>query len=623
MNNLTSSDDQFLARVKRIIEENIGNEYFSVEDLARNAGLSRSMLHRKLIKLTGKSATDFVTEIRVTKARELLEKNVANVSEISYRVGFSDPSYFTKVFKKYYKILPGDVKKQISEGTYHPVIAPDQTSTAQSWVKSVKPLYRTLIILFACTLIAVVIYYYNRQSRSEEKSIAVLPLQNFTGDPENEYIIDGLHDALIGELGRIESLRVISRTSTLRYRDSNESMKSIARDLDAKVLVEGSVMEAADSLRLLLQVIKTAPRESHMMVGEYQDALQNVLKMQKLAATDIARKMGIRLSDEEKQLLSKSRTVNPETYKYYLRGMYHMNQGSPDSFEKGIRYMLKAIETDPGDPLAYAGLALGYAIQGHGMVTPEGSFRSAAAAAERALRIDPSLDEAYTALALINSYQGWDWPKVKDDFEKALANNPNNAVAHLHFSFYYLLFNEREKALYHANMAATLEPFAAANQTTLAWMNYYYGNYDQAEMHARKALELEEDVPYGVLVLGWTLIRKGDYQEALVLQKKLPAYQDYYKMLTSYAYIQIGQPEKALALLDEMESANGEKSVNPVFRGVLAGMLGYNDRAFELLYEACDHKIFPITYLKIYPGLEGLKKDPRYNILMHKLHLPV
>lgn len=302
--------------------------------------------------------------------------------------------------------------------------------------------------------------------------------------------------------------------------------------------------------------------------------------------------------------------------------MYYLNQGKGESFETGINYMLKAIERDPGDPLAYAGLALGYAIRGHGMVAPVGSFRSAIAAADRAVRIDPTLDEAHTALALIYSYQLWDWPKVKDAFEKALTNNPNSAIAHAHYAFYYVHFDDRESAIYHAKMAITLEPFSASYHAWLAWLFFYYGDYDQAEAMANEALELQPEIPYGNLVLGWIHIKRKQYQKAVEVHNRLPTYEDYYKMLLGYTYIQSGERDKALALLDEMETSSKKEFVNPFHRGMLAGMLGFTDRAFELFNEACDHKYYPIIYIEIFPGIEALKDDPRYGMLMQRMNFP-
>ena len=563
MDRPASADKQFLARINQIIDANLDNEHYSVENLARSAGLSRSMLHRKLKKITGKSAGELITEIRLARARELLENKAGTVSEIAFQVGFTDPSYFTKVFKKHFNVLPGEVRKEAIADKY------ELTTVAIKY----RFLKRVLVIMLIVTTAGLGVYFLFSKVRSNEKSLAVLPLQNLTGNPENDYFVAGMHDDLIGELGRIESLRIISRTSTLHYRDSDKLLKTIARELGVNIIVEGSVMGAGDSLKLLIQVIDVFPEERHLLVNVYQDDMSNAINIQRKAIKDIAQNIRIRLSKEEEQLLVSSRTVNPENYKYYLKGMYYLNQGKAESFETGINCMVKAIERDPGDPLAYAGLALGYAIKGHGMIAPEGSFRSATAAAERALRIDPTLDEAHTALALIYSYQLWDWPKVKDAFEKALANNPNNAIAHAHYAFYYVHFDAREKALYHANMAVTLEPFSASYNAWLAWLYYYYGDYDQAEILAGEALELQEDIPYGNLILGWIYIKRKQYQKAVELHKKLPSYSDYYKMLLGYTYIQSGEREKALALWNEMETSSEKNFVNPFHRGMLAGML--------------------------------------------------
>jgi TolB-like protein/Tfp pilus assembly protein PilF len=517
--------------------------------------------------------------------------------------------------------LPGEVRKQSKPRKYQPEISALHLITGQERISSRKPVKRALIIFLIIFIPVAGTYFYLKYSRPDEKSVAVLPLENFTGNPENAFIVDGMHDGLISGLGRLESLRVISRKSTLRYRDSNELMKTIARDLGVNILIEGSVMESEDSLKLMIQVIKVFPKEGHLWVGEYRDDISNALKIQRLAVRDIARNMGIRISDEDEMFFAQTRKMDDESYRYYLLGMYYMQQGGPESFKRGIAFLQEAIEMDRGEPLAYAGLAIGYAIQGHGMVMPEGSFKKAAEAAEIAIRIDPTLDDAYTAHAMINSYQYWDWPKAKKDFEKALANNPNNSVAHVHYSFYYFLFNEKKKALYHAHLGAELEPYSAAYQAALAWYYYYYGDYEQAELFARNALELQKDIPYGNLVLGWTLVEKGKFQEAIELHEKLPVYEDYYKMLIGYTYLRGGQREKADTLLAEME--NSDKEINPFYRGMLAAFLGYNDRAFELFNEACDNKIWPITYLKVFPGIEHLEDDPRYAALMEKMNLPL
>lgn len=615
-----ASDRLFLDRIRAIIEERLGDEHFTVEELAKEAGLSRSMLHRKLKKLSGMAAGDIITGIRLQRALELLESDAGTVSEIAYRVGFSDPGYFTRVFKRYFNILPNEVKKSSKEKKFRRPLAPIPAEGEGSVRRSVPRRRAVIVALLSVFALVIVSFHLFNRIRPAEASLAVLPFKNFTGNPENSYLVDGMHDLLIGELSRsIESLRVISRTTTERYRDTSEPMKQIARDLGVKTLVEGSVAQEADSLVFIIQVIDVFPKESHVFYGEYREEMSNVLRMHRKAVNDFARKTGAKLSKGTKE----PRQVDPETFKLYLQGIHYLNHGTVESFLEGIRYMRLAIDSDPGDPLPYAGLALGYALHGHGLVLAEGSFQKAAEAAQIALRIDPTLDEAYTALALIHSYQVWDWPKVKSDYEQALANNPNNAVAHAHFSFYYTLFNEPKKALSHAMESIALEPFSAFNHAALAYAFYLSRKFREAEEYALKALALEPTTPYALLVLGWCLLEEGMEEEALELQDRLPEYADYYKMLTSYTLIRTGQEQVARQYLAEMEEKAGTEFVNPVFRGMLAGMLGDYDRAFELFNEAADKKIFPVTYIKVYPGIDGLKADPRYRQVMDKLGLPV
>ncbi len=622
MENQPSMGDQFLTIINQIIEDNIDNENFSVEELAQKVGLSRSMLHRKLKKLTGKSASEHITELRLTHAKNLLENDVATVSEIAFRVGFSDPSYFNKVFKKHFNVSPGKVRKKLTVNLNH--ISTDRKPKIPSLSnsKAYRLFVKAVVILLIIIIAGGGVYYLFSVTGSSEKSIAVLPLHNLTGQPENAYFIDGIHDALIGELGQIESLRVISRTSTLGYRNSDMLLKNIANELGVNTIVEGSVMGIGDSLKVLIQLIDVFPKERHILANEYHDDMHNILKIQTTIVKDIAQKIRIKLSKDEEQLLAKSHTVDPETYKAYLRGMYYLNQGTEETFERGINYLVKAIERDPGDPFAYAGLALGYAIKGHGMIVPGESFRSATAAANIALKIDPTLDEAYTALALLYLYQSWDWSMAHEAFENAISKNPNNDIAHAHYAYYYVLFGNLEKSIYHAQKSVEINPFSASYHSWLAWLYYYNKEYDKAEFSARKSVELKDNIPYGNLVLGWTYLQKKQYQQAIKIHEKLPKNDNYYKMLLGCTYVQTGNREKALAMWNEMEEYSEKNWVNPFYSGMLAGTLGFTDKAFELLNEACDNKYYPMLYIDIFPGAEFIRNDPRYNILLQKLNLP-
>jgi TolB-like protein/AraC-like DNA-binding protein len=622
MDNHTSMGDQFLNKIYRNIEDNLDNENFSVEDLARNVGLSRSMMHRKLIKLTGKSAGELITEKRLLQARELLENDVATASEIAYKVGFNSPSYFNKLFRKRFHISPGAVRKSVLVHLNQASIEPDHENQIAPRRKQYSYSHRVIIISLIVVLFGVGGYLLLAKFQRTEKSIAVLPLHNLTGHAGNDYFVDGMHDALIGELGQISSLRVISRTSTLRYHDSNMLLKDIARELGVNTIVEGSVIGAGDSLRIIVQLIDVFPKERHLLANEYHDGMHNVLTVQSSAVRDIAQKINVKLSENERRRLALAHTVDPETYKAYLRGMYYLNQGTEASFEKGINYLHEAIERDPGDPFAYAGLALGYTIVGHGQLNSEEAFLSAMSAANKAIKLDPASDGAHTALSILYLYDVWDWPLAKKAFENAIANNPNNEIANAHFAWYHLLFDDMEKSLYHAHKAVMIEPFSASYATWLAMLYWYNKEYNNAEFWARKALSLEENIPYGNLTLSWVSMRKGQYEQAVTFIEKLPENDDYWKMLRGHIYVKAGYRDKAMKYWDELEEKSKNQQVNSCYMGMMAAYLGFTDKAFELLNDACDKKYYPITYINFYPCAENIRHDPRYGKLLQKMKLP-
>lgn len=622
MENQSFRGNDFSGRINQIIEEHIGDEHFSVEDLARLAGLSRSMLHRKLMKLTGKSATDLITEIRLNRAKELLENNVATVSEIAYKVGFSSVSYFHRVFKKHYKISPGEVKKStVTNPDYEPKDEINQTGVSTS-----SKVLNRRILIYITLIIAVIIlgglYFLSTRKKSEERSIAVLPLQNLTGHNENEYFVEGMHDALTGELGKIGSMRVVSRASTLRYRNSDLLLKDIAHELGVNTIVEGSVFCAGDSLCFLVQLIDVYPKERHIMTNEYYDDMPNVLTVQYSAVRDIAQKIKIRLSKKEEQRLAKPHKVNPETYKAYLRGMYYLNKGTAEEFDKGISYLQEAMERDPEDPFAYAYLALGYATMGHGQISSEEAFNRAMSAANKAIELDPGNDEAHTALAITYLYTLCDWPKAKEAFEKALANNPNNDIAHYHFAWYYVLFNDREKAIYHGKQAIMIEPFSPLYLSSYGLSLWDFGEYDEAEYWVKKALAINNDNDYGNITMSWLCLQKKQYRKAIEYIEKLYEDDDYYKMLRGYTYVKAGQRDKALKYWREFQEESKNYRVNPCYTGMMAAYLGFTDKAFELLNDACDHKDFPIAYINFYPCTENIRSDPRYDKILQRLNVP-
>lgn len=545
--------EQFLSVIDRIIEENLHNEGFSVGDLAKNAGISRSMLHRKLMKLKGKSASDLIMEKRLLRARELLEHDVATAAEVSFKVGFNSPSYFNKVFKRHFLISPGAVRKT-ARIVEEQAVAGKENNLQKAKKPAPVHLPVMFIIIVALAVTGSLFFIYKAMPGNHEKSIAVLPFKNYTGQSENDYFVAGIHDALIDELGRISSIRVVSRTSTLRYADANKLLKDVAKELGVNAIVEGSVAGVGDSLRIQVRLIDVYPKERRLLTNEYNDCMSNALNVQSAAARDIAQKINIRLKTSEKHALTKTRSVDPETYKDYLRGMFYLNQGTAGSFNAGMEFLHRAIQRDPGDPFAYAGLALGYSTLGHGQFESEESFLRAMSAAEKAIALDQENSEAHTALSILYLYNVWNWELADQSFKNALNVNPNNAVAHAHYAWYHILFNDMDQCIYHAERAVMTEPFSVSYKAWLALLLFYSGNYSKAQYWAQEAIKLNRNALYANTVMSWVNLQKNDYAKAIEHIGVLPENEDYWKTLRGYVYVKAGQREKAMQYWKEMEA---------------------------------------------------------------------
>jgi AraC-like DNA-binding protein/TolB-like protein/Tfp pilus assembly protein PilF len=622
MNYPSSMDDQFLSQVTDIINQHMGEESFSVEMLSSKAGISRSMLHRKLIRLTGKSPGELITIKRLERSRELLENNVGTISEIAYKVGFSSPSYFNKVFKKHFQVAPGEVKRKVHLNDTKPemIATKDSTPAFIPWHKKTSLIVS--IVVFVILIAGTSIVFTTKNKTQNRIALAVLPIHNLTGSDDNTYLADGLHETLIGKLGQIKSIRVISRTSTLQFRDSKLSMKDIAKQLGVNTLIEGSLLKAQDSLRFMIQVIDVFPKERHILAQEYCDVFSNSLKMQAHIVKDISHQANIKLTKDDDKWMQESKVVNPETYQAYLRGMHFLHKGTDEAFEQGIDYLLQAIELDPADANAYAFLALGYATQGHGQLESEEAFRRTLWAANTALQIDPDNQEAHTALALHHLYNTWDWTTSKQAFENALLINPSNAIAHAHYAWHCVLFDEMEKSLFHAKEAVKLHPMNASFKSWLAVLYVHAGFPNEAIEMANQAFQLKENIPYGNYAIGCALIVQGKNQLALDYFKKLPKEEFKWKTLLGYAYVKADMHEEAQAIWETMEKSPNKHRINPCYRGMMASYLGYTDTAFELFNKAIDKKHYPITYIGIYHCTEFIKDDPRFALLLKKMNLP-
>ena len=462
----------------------------------------------------------------------------------------------------------------------------------------------------------------NLSQSHAEISLAVLPFSNFTGDTEQEWLVAGQHETLINELSKISQvrpLRVISRHTVNAFKNFDKPIPEIAREINVDYLVEASVLGFGDSITLQLRLIQVYPEENVVWAESCSSDITNILKLHSGIASQIAEKMNLELSPKDMEKLPASHEVNPESYKAYLRGMYHLNQLTPGSVEKGLEYLHEAVSIDPGEPFAYAGLALGYIEIAHGPLDITGdALIKAEAAANQAIKLDTTMAEIYAAWAAIYLYQLWEFDKAERYFIKALQLNPNLALTHYHYAWALYLFGRMDEAIEEHKLAQKYDPFNPLHTAWLGDLYYNDGRYEDAIQEALKSFEIQKDYPIGYYVLGGAYSEMGRYDESIEAYKKLVEAAPNFKYRLGYAYATMGNYDEAEKILAELEAnVNPWNAFGLVF---IYTALGKKDEAFRWL--AHEPPLFALPWMAVYPELKNLHDDPRFKDFIKRLNLP-
>ncbi|MHC4518951.1 MAG: protein kinase domain-containing protein [Planctomycetota bacterium] len=451
------------------------------------------------------------------------------------------------------------------------------------------------------------------------KSLAVLPLQNLTGDPEQEYFADGMTEALIANLGKIGALHVRSRTSIMQYKGVNKPLPEIARELNVGVVVEGSVLRVAERVRITAQLIQ-APTDTHLWADSYERDLRNILTLLGEVARTIARQIEITLTPDQEAQLAARRAVNPETYNLYLKGMFHLNKATPEGTRIGLDYLHQAIDKDPADPLAYGGLALGYVISTHAPGAPPDAFERAKAAALKALELDDNLTEAHAALAMAKVYRDWDWEGAAKAYQRALQLNPNLTLTRAHYAFYLLLFERIDGALAEMRRVQEVDPLTPLWPAWQGWLYLYPEKYDEAIEETNKSLELYADFPVALYVQGCAYAGRGMYGRAIELHQKAGMLSRQWRCGLACTYAMAGRLDEARQALAELEAAH--TPWDTWFIALIYVALGQKDEAFrwlEAAYGPPNHPYLP--WIRYSPDFKPLRGDPRFDDLLRRMNL--
>jgi TolB-like protein len=451
------------------------------------------------------------------------------------------------------------------------------------------------------------------------RSLAVLPLQNLSGDTAQDYFVLGMTDALIGELDQITALQVISRTSAMTYQGTHKTVPEIARELNVDGIVEGSVLREGDSVRVRVQLIRARPHERSLWGQTYLKDIRDVLGLHSEVALAVAREVRVKLTPAQASQLGGARRVNRETYEAYLRGMYLLDRGTPADYPRALAILRGAIEYDPADPLAYAGLAAGYVTILHGPAPPLDALPLAREAAERALRLDSTLTEAMAALAFLKGYFDWDWGASDSLFRRAIALNPSLAMAHYWYAWQLALFDQMDSAIAEHKRAQAADPL---NPLHSAWLGQLYiraGRYEDAMAEARRAIALDPRHPVAHWVLAQVYVAQGRNDAAMAEARRAAEADSAWVHVVGVIAARTGRVAEARRIAAALE----RQPVSPwnAYRlVVLYATLGDNDRAFRWLNYEHPHAWVP--WVRVSPWNTTLRDDPRFPALLRKMNLP-
>jgi serine/threonine protein kinase/TolB-like protein len=457
------------------------------------------------------------------------------------------------------------------------------------------------------------------------ESIAVLPLANLSGDPAQEYFADGMTEELITNLGKISALRVISRTSVMRYKKTEKPLPQIARELGVDGIVEGSVLRVGDRVRITAQLIQ-AEQERHLWAESYERDLRDILALQSEVARAIAGEIKVKLTPQEQTRLASARPVNPEAHEWYLKGRFLWERRTPEALKKSIEYFQQALEKDPGYATAYAGLADSYdVLASNGILLPKEVYPRARAAALKALELDNTLADPHAALGMVIYDYDWDYPAAEREFQRALELNPHCANAHHWYGFLLLTMGRLDEAMAAIKRARQLDPLAPRINANVGLFLYLTRHYDEAIEEISKAMELDPDHARTYDYLEWAYLQKGMYREAVQAAQKVASLRGESPEWVSglgRAYERGGiRAAKRLEL---------ERSEAPSSRGYPRGedfarlyaFLGEKERAFEWLEKGSrEHTLLPV-YLRLDPQLDVLRSDPRFQDLLRRMNFP-
>jgi TolB-like protein/DNA-binding winged helix-turn-helix (wHTH) protein/Flp pilus assembly protein TadD len=452
------------------------------------------------------------------------------------------------------------------------------------------------------------------------RSIAVLPLENLSGDAGQDYFADGMTDELITNLGQIGSLRVISRTSVMKYKGLHKPLSQIAKELNVDAVVEGTVFRSGNRVRITAQLIQ-ARSDVHLWAGSYERDLRDVLSLQNEVAASVADQIRIKLTPQEQAALKNALVLNSESQDAYLKGHYFATKGTIDDAERAIPYFDIAIAKEPNHALAYAGLASAYIQLGHSMHLPPGeAFPAAKTAALKALAADNTIEEAHTALANALFLHDWDFTQAQHEFRLALQLNPNSVRAQNDYASFLNAMGKADQAVTIVQRALQNDPLSLSAMTNVAWQLYWARRYDEALLQLHRVLELNPNFDAAHYCLGLVYEQRHDFRLALAEIDRAPSLCNGGKCFGLLGQVLALSGDKAGAQ-EALRQVQRRSYASPWHVAIIYANLGDKDQAFAWLEKCYQGREHDLVFSRVWPMFDSLRSDPRYEDLMRRVGL--
>ena len=498
-------------------------------------------------------------------------------------------------------------------------VAPERRPWPARWIIA------ALALLLSVPILSVWLLRSRGSAPTGIRSLAVLPLENLSGDAAQNYFADGMTDELITDLAQISALRVISRTSVMAYKGARKPLPQIARELNVDAVVEGSVLRSGDQVRITAQLIEAAT-DKHLWSRSYEGELRDTLALQSRVASAIADQIRINLTPQEQAALKNVKVVNPQAYESYLKGRFFWNKRTADGLKVALAYFNQAIEEDPRYAPAYSGLADTYALLGdwqYAVMTPKEAYPKAKAAAIKALELDSALGEAHNSLAFVLDGFDWDFDAAGKEFRRGIELNPGYATAHHWYAWHLSLLGRYDEAIAEMKKAENLDPLSLIINADLAELLVLAHANDESIEQSRKTIEMDPNFALAHNQLAQAYLQKHLYDEAVAeLQKAVQLSGGSPTCIANLAraYAISGRRDETKRLLSDLKQRSNPNHSYAAEIAMIYASLGDKDQAMNWLEKGYDERFNPGVLLR--PGFDPLRSDSRFQNLVHRIGLP-